>query len=147
MISRILFLTVGLSVLLSTSCESLPPAGDTRVNSAPSFAKLGLRKTGQVYNGKMSWYSVKTNGGTATASGEKFSNSGQTAAHKTLPLGTMVEVTNLNNNRSAIVRINDRGPYIAGRIIDVSIGVAGQLDFVNSGVVPCRVEVLAPLGN
>jgi len=95
---------------------------------------------------KKSWYSVRTNSGTATASGERFSNSVDTAAQKTLPIGSIVEVTNLNNNRSAIVRINDRGPYKPGRIIDVSIGVAGKLDFVISGVVPWRIEVLYPMG-
>lgn len=59
-------------------------------------------------------------------------------------MGTMVEVTNLANNRSAIVRINDRGPFVRGRIIDVSIGVAGKLDFVGRGVAHCRIEVLEP---
>lgn len=57
-------------------------------------------------------------------------------------MGTMVRVTNLNNNKSEIVRINDRGPYIKGRIIDVSIGTAEKLGFVNRGVVPTKVEVL-----
>ena len=126
------------------SCETVPDRSS--IKPAPNLSKLGLRKSGQVYQGKMSWYSVRTNGGTATASGERFSNSADTAAHKTLPIGSLVEVTNLNNNRSAIVRINDRGPYKPGRIIDVSIGVAGKLDFVNSGVVPCRIEVLYPTG-
>lgn len=56
----------------------------------------------------------------------------------------MVKVTNLRNDKSAVVRITDRGPFIAGRIIDVSIGTARKLDFVGSGVAPCRVEVLAP---
>ena len=120
---------------LLASCETLPQAG------AP-----GYRPTGQVYHGKMSWYSVKTNGGTATASGERFHNESQTAAHKTLPLGTVVKVTNLANDRSEVVRINDRGPYIHGRIIDVSIGVASKLDFVGRGVAPCKVEVLEPIG-
>jgi len=92
--------------------------------------------------GKMSWYSVKTNHGTATASGEKFTNSGATAAHKTLKFGTRVRVTNLKNGKSEIVRITDRGPFIKGRIIDVSIGTAKKLGFVNDGVVPCKVEVL-----
>ncbi|MGJ8724049.1 MAG: septal ring lytic transglycosylase RlpA family protein [Roseibacillus sp.] len=94
--------------------------------------------------GKMSWYSVKTNGGTVTASGKKFSNSGATAAHRTLRFGTKVRVTNLSNGRSEIVTITDRGPFIKGRIIDVSIGTAGKskLNFVNAGVVSCKVEVL-----
>lgn len=95
-----------------------------------------------VQHGKASWYSVKTNFGTKTASGERFSNHAATAAHKTLPMGTMVRVTNLNNNRSEIVRINDRGPFIKGRIIDVSIGTAEKLGFVKNGVIPTKVEVL-----
>lgn len=93
--------------------------------------------------GKMSWYSVKTNGGTATASGKRFTNAGATAAHRTLPFGTKVRVTNLTNNRTQIVTITDRGPFIKGRIIDVSIGTARKLKFVNAGVVSCKVEVLA----
>jgi rare lipoprotein A len=94
----------------------------------------------------MSWYSVKTNGGTATASGERFANSAQTAAHRTLPMHTMVKVTNLANGHSEVVRINDRGPYLHGRIIDVSIGVAGKLGFVGNGVVSCKLEILEPIG-
>ncbi len=92
--------------------------------------------------GKMSWYSVKTNRGTQTASGKPFSNNGATAAHRTLKFGTKVRVTNLRNGRSEIVTITDRGPFIKGRIIDVSIGTARKLDFVNAGVVSCKVEVL-----
>ena len=92
--------------------------------------------------GKMSWYSVKTNGGTVTASGKPFSNSGATAAHRKLKFGTKVRVTNLKNGRSEIITITDRGPYIKGRIIDVSIGTARKLGFVDDGVVSCKVEVL-----
>lgn len=95
--------------------------------------------------GKASWYSVRTNRGTRTASGQKLSDKGMTAAHKTLPMGTKVRVTNLNNKKSEIVTINDRGPYIKGRIIDVSIGVAEKLGFVRNGVVPTKVEVLKKL--
>ena len=59
-------------------------------------------------------------------------------------MGTMVEVTNLNNGKSEVVRMNDRGPFTKGRIIDVSIGTARKLDFVGNGVAPCKVAVLAP---
>ena len=76
------------------------------------------------------------------ASGEKFTNSGATAAHRTLKFNTRVRVTNLKNGKSEIIRITDRGPFIKGRIIDVSIGTAKKLGFVNDGVVPCKVEVL-----
>lgn len=92
--------------------------------------------------GLMSWYSVKTNGGTETASGERFKNEGLTAAHRKLSFGTRVRVTNLRNGKSEIVRITDRGPFIKKRIIDVSIGTARRLGFVDAGVVKCKVEVL-----
>ena len=82
----------------------------------------------------------------STASGEPLSNSAPTAAHRHLPFGTFVKVTNLRNARSQIVRITDRGPYIRGRIIDVTIGVGERLGMVNAGVVPVTVEVMEPTG-
>lgn len=95
-----------------------------------------------VQHGKASWYSVKTNSGTRTASGELLSNEAATAAHKTLPMGTRVRVTNMTNGKSEIVRITDRGPYTKGRIIDVTVGCAERLGFYSRGVVPVKVEVL-----
>ena len=92
--------------------------------------------------GMASWYSVKCNGGTHTASGQKLQNYSYTAAHKTLPFGTKVRVTNLKNGKSEIVKINNRGPYIKGRIIDVTIGVAEKLGFKNKGLTKVKVEVL-----
>ena len=68
----------------------------------------------------------------------------KSAAHKTLPLGTVVEVMNIKNGKRLIVRINDRGPYIDGRIIDLSLGAAKEIDMVEAGVVPVRVLVIAP---
>jgi len=98
----------------------------------------------EVQKGKASYYSTRCNGGTHTASGERLRNDALTAAHKTLPMGTKVRVVNLANGKSEIVTINDRGPYIRGRIIDVTIGVAKRLDFLRRGVVPVKVEVLEP---
>lgn len=98
--------------------------------------------TGVVSRGQASWYSVACNGGTHTASGERLRDFAMTAAHKTLPLGTQVKVTNTRNGRSAIVRINDRGPYKKGRIIDVTKGVAEKLGMIGSGVAPVTVEVV-----
>lgn len=123
------------SLSLLSSCASFGNATQPKEEKSPYVVK-------SVQHGKASWYSVKTNFGTATASGERFSNNAATAAHKTLPMGTIVRVTNLNNQKSEIVRINDRGPYIKGRIIDVSIGTAKKLGFVTRGVVPAKVEVL-----
>jgi rare lipoprotein A (peptidoglycan hydrolase) len=67
---------------------------------------------------------------------------GYTAAHRSLPFGTRVRVTNLNNNRSVVVKINDRGPFIAGRVIDVSGAAASALGIIDSGVAPVSIEVL-----
>ena len=64
------------------------------------------------------------------------------AAHKTLPLNTIVRVTNISNNKSLILRINDRGPYVKGRILDCSYGAAKKLDFVNDGTTEVKVEVI-----
>jgi len=96
-----------------------------------------------VQNGKASWYSSKTNFGTRTASGLRLNNTAATAAHKTLPLGSTVRVTNMANGKAEVVTITDRGPYIRDRIIDVTIGVAERLGFASRGVVPVKVEVLA----
>lgn len=80
--------------------------------------------------------------GQMTASGETFDKRGMTAAHKTLPFGTMVKVTNLNNGRTAVVRINDRGPFKPGRVIDVSEAAAEALDMKGRGLAPVRVDPL-----
>jgi rare lipoprotein A len=86
--------------------------------------------------------------GRETANGEIFNQRAMTAAHRTLPLGTVVRVTNLENDRSVVVRINDRGPYgrnyRRGTIIDVSKGAAERLRFIRDGLVKVRVEVLRP---
>jgi rare lipoprotein A len=111
--------------------------------SAP--ASTGGQRVRSVQVGKASWYSIRCNGGTKTASGERLRDTALTAAHKTLPMGTKVRVTNERNGKSVVVRINDRGPYIRGRIIDVTKGAAVQLGMIRSGVVPVKVEVLEAL--
>jgi len=83
--------------------------------------------------GYASYYSDKMNGH-ATASGEPFNNSKLTAAHKKLPFGTMVKVTNTNNGKSVLVRINDRGPFVAGRIIDLSKAAATSIGMISAGI-------------
>ena len=81
--------------------------------------------------------------GNPTASGELYDKKALTAAHRTLSFGTRVEVTNLSNNRSVIVRINDRGPHVENRIIDVSGAAAKKLGLLNSGTARVRLEFLA----
>jgi rare lipoprotein A len=95
-----------------------------------------------VQRGMATFYGDEQHGG-PTASGERFDKSKMTAAHRTLPFGTRVRVTNTRNGRSVEVRINDRGPYgKRGRIIDVSEAAARRLDMIEAGVVPVVVEVL-----
>ena len=93
-------------------------------------------------HGEASWYEIKCNGGTHTASGIPLQDHAMTAAHKTLPMGTKVRVTNKRNGKSVILKITDRGPYIHGRIIDITKGAAKELDLLGRGVGPCKVEVL-----
>lgn len=89
--------------------------------------------------GKASYYADKFNG-RKTANGEIFQNSKLTAAHKTLPFGTRVKVTNLNNGKSVKVRINDRGPFVSGRMIDLSKSAASKIDMVNAGVGSVKIK-------
>ena len=79
--------------------------------------------------GGASWYALTSR----TASGERMNPAGITAAHRTLPLGSKVKVTNQKNGKSIVVRINDRGPFIKGRILDLSKGAAARLGFINAG--------------
>jgi len=92
--------------------------------------------------GEASWYSVRSNGGTQTASGERLKEEASTGAHRTLRMGTRVRVTNLSNGKSEVVRITDRGPSTKGRIIDVTTGVARRIGFYSRGVAPVKIEVL-----
>ncbi len=104
---------------------------------------LGKRaKRGRVLRGWASWYGYDGSGN-RTATGERYNPEGLTAAHRSLPFGTRVRVTNTRNGRSVVVRINDRGPFIRGRIIDVSAGAARRLRMISSGVAPVRVEVIS----
>ncbi len=88
--------------------------------------------------GHASWYALRSR----TASGEMMNPSALTAAHRSLPFGTRVRVENLNNGRSVVVRINDRGPFVGGRVIDVSRAAASQLGFIGSGTARVRVTAI-----
>lgn len=125
-------------VILIPSCASTGNA-NTKPRNNPNDPQYAVES---VQHGKASWYSIRTNYGTRTASGQRLTNDGATAAHKTLPLGTKVRVVNEANGKSEVVTINDRGPYIKGRIIDLTIGAAERLGFAKRGVTTVRVEVL-----
>jgi len=91
--------------------------------------------------GLASWYTCDP-AGPRTASGEVCEPTGMTAAHPSLPFGTIVRVTNHNNGLTVEVRINDRGPFVQGRIIDLIQAAARQIDMIDAGVVPVQVDVL-----
>lgn len=128
-------------VILIPSCASTGSA------NSKSQTHLGDSRYAvkSVQQGKASWYSVRTNSGTRTASGQRLSNHAATAAHKTLPMGTKVRVTNQSNGKSEVMTITDRGPYTKGRIIDVTVGAAERLGFVHRGVTTVKVEVLGKI--
>lgn len=92
-------------------------------------------------SGRVSWYGPGFHG-RPTASGEIFDANDLTMAHRSLPLGSKVRVTNLDNGRSVVLRVNDRGPYVRGRIADLSRAAAARLGFVDDGVVRARIELL-----
>lgn len=93
------------------------------------------------FSGMASWYGPGFNG-RRSASGEIFNQNALTAAHRNLPFGTLVEVTNVNNGRSVVVRINDRGPYSGRRVIDLSAAAARAIGMIQTGVAPVRINVL-----
>jgi len=109
--------------------------------SGPMWAAAKI-KPGYTEQGIASYYGGKFHG-RKTASGEIFDQWAPSAAHKTLPLGTKVRVTRLSDGRSIVVRINDRGPYIEGRIIDLSRKSAQDLGIIKSGLAKVKIEVLS----
>lgn len=124
--------------LFSFSCTKSAISTKSKI---PSLAAQG--KPEAVITGKASWYGQPFHG-RRTANGEKYNMYAFTAAHKSLPFGSRLLVVNLQNNRSLMVRVNDRGPYIGGRILDLSYAAAKELDMVGSGVTPVWVEVYPP---
>ncbi len=126
-----------LLALFPVSCSFLPgsPNWEIRDSSRP-------RSTDTVQYGKASWYGDKEHGNRA-ASGEVFDRYAYTAAHKELPFDTVVRVTNLDNGKKVKVRINDRGPHVKGRVIDLSYAAAKSIGLVRSGVADVKVEVLS----
>jgi rare lipoprotein A (peptidoglycan hydrolase) len=108
-----------------------------------SCAPYQARKRGQLYkaDGLASWYGPGFNG-RRTSSGERYNQREMTAAHKTLPFGSAVKVTNVENGKSCVVRINDRGPFVRGRVIDLSKAAALKLDMVGAGTARVKLATL-----
>ncbi len=111
----------------------------SRNSHAARFSSAAYAGGGS-YSGMASYYGSES--GSRTASGAHFNPGAMTAAHRTLPFGTRVRVTNRRNGRSVVVTINDRGPFVRGRVIDLSSGAAGVIGMRSSGVAPVSLEVL-----
>src|SRR5688500_19631680 len=119
-----------------TLCAALLLAG--LLLGCASSSSSSRRASQSSETGVASYYAHKYHGRT-TASGERFDMNDLTAAHKTLPFGTRVRVTNLDNGKSVTVRVNDRGPFVKGRVIDLSLAAAKKVDMVHAGL--ANVEV------
>lgn len=114
---------------------------DGEINIDKKIKKMDLERTENVFDTQASWYGGRFHG-RKTAANEIFDANGLSAAHKTLPIGTHLLVTNKANNKQVIVRVNDRGPFIKGREIDVSETAAKILDFLRAGVANVSYEIL-----
>jgi rare lipoprotein A len=120
-----------MSVLVA-GCASRPSAtASTTTKSWVGFTEKG----------KASYYGAKHQG-KKTASGEPFKQELKTAAHKTIPFGAMVKVTNVDNEKSVVVRVNDRGPFVSGRIIDLSSSAFNEIGSTAKGVLKVEIEVI-----
>lgn len=117
------------------------PHSDVQYESPEDFKHLGPDAWKGEMEGIASWYGEDFNG-RLTASGEVFDMYAMTAAHKTLPLGTVVKVTDMDNGKTVEVKVNDRGPYVKGRIIDLSKGAARVLDIKGTGTARVKLEVV-----
>lgn len=133
----VLFALLLLSLLFSGGASAPRSAPALPAMTAPQTRLTSCAPTAQT--GLASYYGERYQGRT-TASGEIFDMNKLTAAHRSLPFGVVVRVTNPANNRSVVVRINDRGPYVGDRIIDLSLAAARQLDMVVVGVTQVRME-------
>lgn len=109
--------------------------------SAPPTPSVGGEPEPAHQTGRASWYSDALHG-RSTASGEPYDREALTAAHRELPFGTRVRVTRANDRRSVVVRINDRGPFVAGRVIDLSRRAAEELDMIEDGVVDVELVIV-----
>lgn len=126
------------ALLLGALLTGNPVLGQQKAEPAAAPAPAG---SGDGMSGLAAFYHNGLNGH-RTASGQRYNSGALTAAHQTLPFGSRVKVTHVKNNRSVIVRINDRGPTQAGRVIDLSRAAAGQLRMLREGLTEVRLEVV-----
>lgn len=166
LIKNLTYISIFILVFLFTGCSqkkdysfsssgNYKPVGDQEIKNSSAMHRATMRpyqiagkwyyptlaKVGDIQDGIASWYGPNFHD-KKTSNGEIYNMYAQTAAHKTLPMNTMVKVDNLDNGKSTIVRINDRGPFVTGRIIDLSNKAAHDIDMVNKGTANVKVTVL-----
>ncbi|MCQ0989369.1 septal ring lytic transglycosylase RlpA family protein [Jiella marina] len=129
-------MNIAKTIALAAALLAAPAFTSAPIVSAEAFA--GAK---QAASGNASYYGKRFHGRT-TANGERFNMNAMTAAHKTLPFGTKVRVTNSRNGKSVVVRINDRGPYHGGRVIDLSRAAASRIGMIHSGTAPVKIDIL-----
>ena len=140
-------LFIGILILFFYSCTSSPRYTSVQNHNISLdqnknySSNQKFNKNKKVYTGVSSWYGQDFHGN-LTANGEVYDMYGITAAHKEFPLNTVARVTNLDNGKSIILRINDRGPYVDGRILDCSYGAALKLDFIDQGTANVKIEII-----
>ena len=137
---RILLVTFSFVLVACAGTSPTSQKGDYYTVAGKRYYPIAS-SSGFVQRGLASWYGGQFHG-RLTSNGERYNMYGRTAAHKTLPFNTYVRVTNLRNGRKTIVRINDRGPFVSGRIIDLTYTSAHELAMVEDGVVPVKIEAL-----
>lgn len=133
-----------IALIAFTSCTSSPRFRDSDISRRTSPSKSvssGTVEVGKVWRGIASFYGTDFHG-RKTANGEYYDMYGMTAAHKTLPFGTLLEVKNLSNGHKVRVRVNDRGPFIEGREIDLSYGAANRIGMLNAGVQEVEMRIV-----
>jgi len=148
MILRQLIIIIALTSVMIAGCARNLTA--IKQNQKQSYTVMGKTyypmkevKPGFCQNGIASWYGPGFHG-KKTASTETYNMRELTAAHNTLPLNTLVKITNLENQKEVVVRVNDRGPFVGDRIVDLSLAAAQELGMVKKGTVPVRMAVLGP---
>ena len=137
---RILFIILTFILFQCTNSPRYGASATSKKTLDPKSFKT-MKRVPKVITGISSYYGTDFHG-KLTANGEVYDMYGITAAHKEFPLNTWAKVTNLDNHKSIILRINDRGPYIDGRILDCSYGAAKKLDFLNEGTANVKIEII-----
>jgi rare lipoprotein A (peptidoglycan hydrolase) len=126
----------------SSSAEDLDPEIQRYLDEIDEkIERMGLEKTGKIFKSRASWYGADFHGRT-TANMEIYNKDLLSVAHKSLPINTYILVTNLENKKQLILRVNDRGPYVEGRDLDLSEGAAKQIGSYHKGVIPVNYEIL-----